>query len=101
MATNQNSSAMLMLLEPTVARDWVKESGGTASDGARRAMETEAGELLQALRHGLEQGGDVDALDAPAWASLRDALEGLSRSRVAQGQTAADTSAFVLGLKRP
>ncbi|HEY1227667.1 MAG TPA: STAS domain-containing protein [Ramlibacter sp.] len=98
---NQNSSAMLTLLEPTVARDWVKESGGNLSEGARRAMETEAGELLQALRRGLEQGGDADALDAPAWAPLREVLESLSRSRVAQGQTAADTSAFVLGLKRP
>ena len=98
---NQNSSALLMLLEPTVARDWVNESGGTLTEGGRRAMEAEAGDLLQALRRGLEQGGDPEALDGPAWASLRDALEGLSRSRVAQGQTAADTSAFVLGLKRP
>lgn len=98
---NQDSSAILALLAPTLARDWVQASGGTLSEGARRAMEAESGELLQALRRGLEQGGDANALDAAAWSPLRDVLEGLSRSRVAQGQTAAETSAFVLGLKRP
>ena len=69
MAMNQNSGAMLTLLDPTVARDWVKESGGNLTEGARRAMETEAGELLQALRRGLEQGGDADALSAMVSAS--------------------------------
>ena len=40
-------------------------------------------------------------MDGPAWADLRGVLEALSRSRVAQGQTAGDTSAFVLAFKRP
>jgi rsbT co-antagonist protein RsbR len=64
-------------------------------------MEAEAAELVQSLRTGLEQDGDVKALESPAWAALRESLEALSRSRVAQGQTAAETSAFVLALKRP
>jgi rsbT co-antagonist protein RsbR len=40
-------------------------------------------------------------MESPEWASVRDALESLSRSRVAQGQTAGDTSAFILAFKRP
>src|SRR5690606_22133304 len=58
-------------------------------------------ELLRGLRQGLQAGGDAENLQAPAWGPLREALEGLSRSRAAQGQSAGDTSVFVLAFKRP
>jgi rsbT co-antagonist protein RsbR len=98
---NNDSRALLALLGPAVAKDWIQEAGASASEGARRTMETEAVDVVEALRKGLEQGGEVSALEARPWAGLREALEALSRSRVSQGQNAADTSAFVLALKRP
>ncbi|GAC1542185.1 MAG: STAS domain-containing protein [Ramlibacter sp.] len=98
---NQDSSALHALLVPAIAKEWIQEGGGTLTEGARRSMEADATELVNALRSGLEQDGDVKSLQAPAWEALRDALEALSSTRVAQGQTAAATSAFVLALKRP
>jgi rsbT co-antagonist protein RsbR len=98
---NNESRALLALLGPAVVKDWLHEAGSAGSHGAVRATEPEATEIVQALRAGLEQGGEPGAFDARPWAALREALEALSRSRVAQGQSAADTSAFVLALKRP
>ena len=98
---HQDARALVALLGPTVVKEWIQEGGGTLTEGGRRTMEAEAAELLQAIRSGLEQDGDVNAFEARPWASLREGLETLSRSRVAQGQTAAETSAFVLALKRP
>jgi rsbT co-antagonist protein RsbR len=95
---NNESRAVLALLGPAVPRDWLRQTGSTGG----KAAETEANDVLQALRSGLEGGGEVGAFQAgAAWAPVREALEALSRSRVAQGHTAADTSAFVLALKRP
>jgi len=98
---NQDARALLALLGPNVAKEWIQEGGGTLTEGARRAMEAEAAELVQGLRSGFEEGGEVGAFEARPWAAARETLEALSRSRVAQGQTAAETSAFVLSLKRP
>jgi rsbT co-antagonist protein RsbR len=53
------------------------------------------------LRDALKAGGDPEEFQQPAWAPLRQTLEGLSRSRAAQGQSAGDTSVFVLAFKRP
>jgi rsbT co-antagonist protein RsbR len=95
---NNESRAVLALLGPGVGKEWLRQTGSTGG----KAAESEANDVLQALRSGLEAGGDVGAFQAgPAWAPVREALEALSRSRVAQGHTAADTSAFVLALKRP
>jgi len=71
------------------------------TDANKRAMRTEAEEILHALRSALQAGGDPEAFATPAWAQLRQTLETLSRSRAAQGQSAGDTSVFVLAFKRP
>ena len=97
-------AAVLSLIQrsgPDIIQDWLHEVGGNASESSRRAMQAEAGDLLQALRHGLEQGAGPEAFQSAPWAALRQSLETLSRSRVSQGQTAGDTGAFVLALKRP
>jgi rsbT co-antagonist protein RsbR len=98
----QDTRPLLALLGPSITAEWVREAAGNASEGERRGMEREGAELLQALRDGIEQGGDIDKFEtAPPWAGVRDLLEALSRSRVAKGQNAGQTSAFVLALKRP
>jgi rsbT co-antagonist protein RsbR len=103
----QESEAVLRLLaqhEEQILTEWLQEAGAASSrvsDAARRAMRGEAQEILQGVRTALQAQADPDNLQSPAWASVRQTLETLSRSRAAQGQSAGDTSMFVLAFKRP
>jgi rsbT co-antagonist protein RsbR len=105
---NAETQAVLQLLtqhEEKITTDWLQEAGAASSrmtDATRRGMRTEAGEILRNLREAMQAGADAESFQsAPAWGGVRQALEGLSRSRAAQGQSAGDTSVFVLAFKRP
>lgn len=83
-----------------VVESWIEEAG--AKDAAsRRSMEAEAREISKALHNALAAGGDPLSLQGAAWIELRTVLESLSRSRAARGQSAGDTSLFMLALKKP
>lgn len=103
----QETEALLQLLaqhEDQILTEWLQEAGSASTritDAGRRAMRTEAEEVLHGMREALRAGGDPEQFQAAPWATLRHSLEGLSRSRVAQGQTAGDTSVFILAFKRP
>jgi rsbT co-antagonist protein RsbR len=103
----QESGTVLQLLaqhEEQIITEWQQEAGAASTritDAGRRAMRGEAEDILRGLREALKAGGDPDSFQQPAWAPLRQTLEGLSRSRAAQGQSAGDTSVFVLAFKRP
>jgi rsbT co-antagonist protein RsbR len=103
----QESATVLQILEQheqQVIDQWLQEAGAASTritDAGRRSMRGEAEEILRALRDALKAGGDPDSFQQPAWAPLRQVLESLSRSRAAQGQSAGDTSVFVLAFKRP
>jgi rsbT co-antagonist protein RsbR len=99
-----NSAAIQTLLtdsrDPLLAA-WQAE---LSASGGGRALGTEVretGELFDSMLAGLRANGNIDAFDEAPWAGLRAVLEALSRSRAAQGSTAADTSRFVLALKKP
>ncbi|MEC5384452.1 STAS domain-containing protein [Uliginosibacterium sp. H3] len=82
--------------------DWLAES--IASGGSSKAagsLAAEAKTLLAALREGVRADGEAAQFDGPAWAGLREALSSLSSTRAAQGASAADTSQFVLAIKKP
>lgn len=82
---------------PALLEAWTTATHGAhASAGARE----EADELMRALQEGLQSSSAHD-LQSEGWASARRLLEALSASRAAQGQSAGDTSAFVLALKLP
>jgi rsbT co-antagonist protein RsbR len=104
---SQESDAVLQLIaqhQDQILTEWLQEAGANSArttEAARRAMRGEAEEVLQGLREALQSGAEPDAFQAEAWAPLRATLEGLSRTRAAQGQSAGDTSTFVLALKRP
>ncbi|MDM0074505.1 STAS domain-containing protein [Variovorax sp. J2P1-59] len=83
-----------------VVEVWLDEVGAT-DPAARRAIQPDAEELLRLLREALAADADPGAMEAPAWAGTRQVLESLSRSRAARGQSAGDTSLFVLALKKP
>jgi rsbT co-antagonist protein RsbR len=87
-----------------ILTEWLQEAGAGSSrmsDAARRGLRSEAEDILRALRPALQSGSDAQAFDAAPYEALRHTLEGLSRSRAAQGQLAGDTSLFILAFKRP
>lgn len=86
--------------EGTIVETWLDELG-VKEAGARRAIQPDAEELLKLLREALAADADPNAMEAPAWTSVRHVLESLSRSRAARGQSAGETSLFVLALKKP
>lgn len=104
---NQDTADLLALLgaqEERILDGWLQEAGAASArvtDAGRRAMRADAQDILRALREALQAGGDPENFQAAAWDALRQALEALSRSRAAAGQSAGDTSLFVLALKRP
>jgi rsbT co-antagonist protein RsbR len=91
--------SILVEEEPAVVDEWLKEARIT--EQRRRTAQGEATQLVQGLRDGLRAGADPANLEDERWAPLIQALEALSSSRVAQGQSAGDTSMFVLAFKRP
>ena len=102
-----DTEALLKILEGSetqVATEWLAEAAAAAgkqADALRRVMQDDATELLAALRTALGAGARPDAFQDAAWAPVRNVLEALSRSRAAQGQSAGDTSIFVLAFKKP
>jgi rsbT co-antagonist protein RsbR len=102
-----DTAAVLQLLEQheeQILGEWLQESGAASTrltEANRRNLREEAADILQALRTSLKAGGDPDQFQAEAWAPVRQVLEALSRSRAAAGQSAGDTSVFVLAFKRP
>lgn len=103
----QETETVLHLLgqhEEQIVTEWLQEAGAASSrntEASRRAMRSEAEEILHGMRDALRAGGDPEQFQAAAWTGLRQTLEALSRSRAAQGQSAGDTSVFVLAFKRP
>lgn len=79
-------------------------AGGVASGSGGRTLSSEGretGELLNAILGGVRASGGTENFDDAAWSNVRAVLAQLSASRAAQGSTAADTSRFVLALKKP
>ena len=75
-------------------------SSATHCPSANSAAREEADALLDALQEAL-QGDAPDDLRAEGWSHARQLLDALSASRAAQGQSAGDTSVFVLALRQP
>ncbi|MDT0137777.1 STAS domain-containing protein [Acidovorax sp. PRC11] len=100
----QQYEALLAILdskEDPLIQEWLAEAaqGGTAPAAS---FSSDARELLQALRTALHSGPPPRGTPHPgnAWHTLNGVLESLSRSRAARGETAGDTSVFVLALKK-
>ncbi len=86
--------------ENNVVDIWLEEAQ-ISEPGARRAAQAEAFDILRQLRDGLQADGDPGRLEAHAWTGLRETLGALSKTRAAKGQSVAETSLFVLALKKP
>jgi rsbT co-antagonist protein RsbR len=86
-----------------IQREWLSESvgKGSRSASAMQALTADAEKLTAAFEAGVQAGGDGDNFASDVWQALRDALERLSATNAARGDTASDTSAFVMSFKRP
>jgi len=95
---------VLKKFEKELLADWVKEQLNAIT--VRRDLIKEP-ELRQqsadffALLREATQSGNLNDITAPEWASMREMLGGISRSRAVQGFTSSETAIFVLSLKQP
>ena len=83
--------------------DWLKELTASRGHGERRISEQELqtqADTLLSLLSDAAQSGDGD-ISAPQWTPVRDFLEEITRSRVAQGFSADQTAHFIFSLKKP
>ncbi|MDH0866115.1 STAS domain-containing protein [Mitsuaria sp. GD03876] len=100
----QNSAAVEDLLSAQRDRVLAEWQAELTAGGGNRSLTSElreTGELLEAILAGVRANGNTENFDDAPWAHVREVLGSLSRSRAAQGSTAADTSRFVLALKKP
>ncbi|MES2609133.1 MAG: STAS domain-containing protein [Pseudomonadota bacterium] len=86
--------------KPALVREWLEEArSGNASLAKSAAADAE--DIASALARGLQAGASLESFADARWAPLQEVLSALSRSRAAQGQSAGETSVFVLALKKP
>jgi rsbT co-antagonist protein RsbR len=102
-AIQQTLGVFLEGNEQKFVGDWVAEATASSGTGASSTAgaTAEARALSQLIRQGLREGGEASAIGATAWKPVLDQLGKLSASRAAQGASAADTSVFVLSMKKP
>ncbi|MBV7542686.1 STAS domain-containing protein [Acidovorax sp. sic0104] len=81
-------------------KEWIDEAR-SRNAGLPRSAAADATELASAMARALGDGASIDSFTDPKWSSLQQILASLSRSSAAQGQSAGETSVFVLALKKP
>jgi rsbT co-antagonist protein RsbR len=97
-------SQILSKHEAEIVSEWVNEqasnhgrAGIPASDADLRK---ECSEFIALLKRAIEQPGG-DSVESPAFTSVRETLQQLSRSRGLQGYSPSQTAMFVFSLKKP
>jgi len=103
MATLSNrTSQVLKKYEKEVLADWLADLKGSGTDGRISASELQeqTGEFLKLLQEAASHG-NVGEITGREWTPVRDFLEGVSRSRVAQGFSSDQTATFIFSLKKP
>ena len=87
-----------------IQANWAKDlaNAQSASKGRISAAELEqqAGEFIKLLTETSEHAKASD-ISSPEFKPIRDFLEGVSRSRVAQGFSSDETASFIFSLKKP
>jgi rsbT co-antagonist protein RsbR len=102
-AENTTTASVLKGQKRELLAEWVAELASSLSGGAGRITEQELqaqADTLLSLLQEASQSGDGD-LSSPQWTPVRDFLEEVTRSRVAQGFSAEQTAHFIFSLKKP
>lgn len=96
--------AALQQDEELVLQSWLEElrrSGVARADLIRDTeLTAQCRDLLEHIRAAAASGGSFD-INGKEWATVRELLSRLSRSRAQQGLSARETATFVYALKRP
>lgn len=101
---NQALHALLSAQGESLLKDWLAAAGpqgGSRSTAAVQAFGEEAASILSAVTSAVAADSDAAAFEQPAWQPLRAVLDDVSIAAAARGATAAQTSAFVMALKKP
>jgi len=86
-----------------ILREWMQELAqtGSKSQSSAPTARAEASDLLTAVTTAIRSGAEPSQFELSIWSATREILETISSSRAAQGASSAETSQFVLALKRP
>lgn len=89
--------------EAKVLDQWLAERGTLETRAGRVGddLRQKAKELLRALIEGAATAREPVSIAAPEWNSVRDVLDGFSRSRAREGYAPSETATLVFSLKRP
>ncbi len=87
--------------DPLVAR-WVELQRKALKSGQLEAseLESQSKKFVKALQSAVVSG-DIESINTPAWAEVRDLLEEVTRARALQGFSPSETATFVFALKEP
>ena len=87
-----------------IQANWAKDLASTQTVGKGRIstaeLQQQAAEFIKLLTAASEHANASD-ITAPEFNSLREFLEGISRSRVMQGFSSDETASFIFSLKKP
>ena len=89
---------------PQLLADWLSALTRAVRPGAALHRDHDTAEqakrFVEQLRSGI-RNGKIDDISTRDWAPMRELLEDVSRSRVAQGISPTETATFVLSIKEP
>ena len=104
MAKRQGGTVeILRKYEKELLADWLAElktAGGGDGRMSDAELRSQAQEFLALLQKSSQQGGVADP-DGRDWVPVRDFLDEVSRSRVAQGFSSDQTATFIFSFKKP
>ena len=85
-----------------VLEGWLAGLAKTGLEGriAPTELRAQAKEFLELMQQASRHKNVTD-LDAAEWMPVKDFLDGISRSRAAQGFTSSETATFIFSLKKP
>jgi rsbT co-antagonist protein RsbR len=103
MAKAQNRTPQILrTYEKELLADWLGELKASGGDGriSEDELRNQAKEFLKLLQTSA-QDGNLSDVDQQGWGPVRDFLDDVSRTRVAQGFTSDQTATFIFSFKRP
>jgi rsbT co-antagonist protein RsbR len=103
-AAGKTLRSVIPTQEKDLLADWINSQLSAATLRGDLMKESELREQSReflSLFLAAVQKGSFDRIDGTEWASVREFLEGVSRTRAHQGFTPAETATFVFSLKQP
>ena len=103
-ATGQTLRKIVTQSQKELLAEWVQAQLGATtlrSDLMKEGELREQSRELLALLQAAVGSGDIAQIEGSDWASVRDFLAKVSRSRAQQGFSPSETATFVLSLKQP